>query len=103
MKFTVSTKKDKTAAAQNTVLEITDSDTVSREVLLGLALQTVVIKRQGFWRKNGIPATDSIKIADMAVGVRQAGATMSPDEVLAKAKSDPDFKAKILAQLQQVE
>lgn len=69
--FTISTRSEKGAAVQKTTLTV-DCD-CDREILVGLALQSLVIKRQGVWRKNGIPATESIKMADHAPGTRHAG------------------------------
>lgn len=72
-KFTVSTKADKNAAAVNTALEVIDEG-CSRETLVALATQTVVIRWQNMARKQGIPPTASIKLADFAPGVRHAAA-----------------------------
>ncbi len=49
----VSTKKDKNAAAVVTNLTITGG---SAETWKALGLQALVVKLQGNWRKNGIPA-----------------------------------------------
>lgn len=103
-KFTVSTKADKNAAAKNTVLEVIDEG-CSREILVALATQTVVIRAQNMWRKNGIPDTAQIKLADYAPGVRHAAAPqpMTAEQIAEKAKSDSEFRAKLLAQLKDMQ
>lgn len=98
MKFTVSTKPSKTGAAINTVLEVLDNDT-PREVLVALAVQSAVIKRQAHWRKHGIPATDSINLADFAPGKRQSVAPLTKEQMLAQAKADPKFMEELKALL----
>lgn len=98
MKFTVSTKPTKNGAAQQTVLEVVDENT-SRDILLALAVQSVVIKRQSYWRKHGIPATDSINLKDYAPGTRQQAAPLTKEQMIEMAKNDPAFKDAILAAL----
>lgn len=97
-KFTVSTKPTKGGIAQNTVLEVIDEG-CSREVLVALATQTAVIRRQNHWRKHGIPQADSIALADFAPGKRQAVLGMTQAELVAKAKNDPAFRKQILDEL----
>ena len=97
-KFTVATKQKQGAATVSTVLEVIDEG-CSREVLVALATQTAVIRRQNFWRKHGIPTEDSIKLTDFAPGKRQLVAGMTKEELVAKAKSDPAFRKSILDEL----
>ena len=94
-KFTVSTKPNKSGAAQQTVLEVVDEG-CPRETLVALATQTVVIRWQAWARKHGIPANASIKLADYVPGVRHASVQISP---LERAKNDPAYKAELLAAL----
>ncbi len=100
-KFTVSTKPNKGSEAINTIVEV-ETDSASREVLVALALQSAIIKRQAYWRKHGIPATDSFSLKDYAPGTRHAApAQMSKEDIAAKAKSDPEFRKQLLEMLEQ--
>lgn len=86
-KFTVSTKADKNAAAVNTALEVIDEG-CSREVLVALATQTVVIRWQNMVRKNDIPPTASIRLADFAPGVRHAASAVPISEQVKTLSSE---------------
>lgn len=97
--FTVSTKPSKDGEEVKTVLTI-DTDCPT-EVLLALAIQSAVIKWQGHARKHGIPATATIKLADLAPGRRMAAGPMSKDQILAQAKvMSKEERAALLAALQ---
>ena len=50
----VSTKVDKTSAAKFTVLVVEVPDNQNAAVV-GLAMQALIVKLQGTWRKGGIP------------------------------------------------
>lgn len=78
-KFTVSTKPSKDGAAKNTVLEVIDEG-CERSVLVALATQTAVIRWQNMARKQGIPDSASIKLADFAPGMRHAAAVVPISE-----------------------
>ncbi len=97
-KFTVATKPSAKGISQNTVLEVLDEG-CPREVLVALATQTAVIRRQNYWRKHGIPATDSISLADFAPGKRQVLAGMTKEQLVAQAKADPAFRKALLDEL----
>ena len=93
--FKVSTRKDKTSAEVITALTINMNATP--EVRDALAMQALVVKVQGQWRKHGIPAAASINMADFAPGTRHAAPVQSPLE-LAQAMS-PEERAKYIEQL----
>lgn len=81
----VSTKLNKTAAAQVTNLTITGG---SPETWRALGMQALVVKLQGNWRKNGIPTEFTCNVDEYVPGTRHAGtsdpltlaAAMSPEE-----------------------
>lgn len=93
--FKVSTKANKDAAPVVTVLTVdTNCD---RSIVDALAMQALVVKWQGHARKNGIPETASIKMADYAPGTRHAA---GPVDVKAEiAKLGPDERKALLEQL----
>lgn len=94
----VKTKPDARAAAIETALTI-DWEGMEREDLIALASQTLVIKLQGAWRNNGIPAGEhTVKAVDHKAGVR---APRKPTDVFAAVgKMSADERAKLLALLQ---
>lgn len=83
--FVVSTKKDKNAKAVETRVNVVyDNPQAER----ALATQALIVKAQGNWRKNGIPAEVTLKMSEWAPGSRHAGQvdvkeavkTMTPEE-----------------------
>jgi len=68
-KTELSTKENKDAAAVKTDLTL-DWTGMELEDLQALAQQSIVIKIQGQWRKNGIPADVTVLAADHKVGTR---------------------------------
>ena len=93
MAFKVSTKKDKNAAEVETLVTVIyDNPTAER----ALATQALIVKAQGGWRKNGIPASITLKMSEYAPGTRHA-ATVDP---LTAAKSmTPEERARLIAEL----
>lgn len=86
----ISTKKDKNSAPVVTNLTVTGG---SPETWKALGMQALVVKLQGNWRKNGIPAEFSCNVDEYAPGTRHAG-TNDPVE-LAKQMSPEDRAALI--------
>ena len=87
-KTELSTKENKDAEAVKTDLTL-DWTGMELEDLQALAQQALVVKLQGQWRKNGIPAEVAVIVTDHKVGtraVRQVAdvntlvAKMSPEE-----------------------
>lgn len=66
----VSTKKDKNSAAVVTNLTITGGSAATWQAL---GMQALVVKLQGTWRKNGIPAEFTCNVDEYAPGTRHAG------------------------------
>jgi len=98
MKFTVSTKKDKGAAAINTAVTI-NWDGATEDTIKGLAVQALIVKVQGAWRKHGIPAQATINVKDYAPGMRHPAQV----DVFAAAKElTPEQKKALIAQLSAV-
>ena len=94
--LSVKTKADARAEAVETALTI-DYTNMTREDLIALAQQTIVIKLQGGWRKNGIPTELSVDAADHKVGAR---APRKPADIATLiGKLSPEEKAALLAKL----
>lgn len=100
-KFTVHTKKDKDSDQRATSVTIV-WDGCSEEVVKALAVQALIVKRQGVWRNKGIPTAETIHVKDHAPGTR-AVAQMTPEQaaqVLRDAlKADPEKARELLASL----
>lgn len=86
----VSTKKDKNSAAVVTNLTVTGGSPATWQAL---GTQALVVKLQGNWRKNGIPAEFTCNVDEYAPGTRHGG-TIDPVE-LAKQMSPEDRAALI--------
>lgn len=92
----VKTKADARSEAVTTQLEI-DWTNMTREDLIALAQQTLVIKLQGGWRKNGIPAECKVDATEHKVGAR---APRKPaDLAVMIGKLSAEEKAALLAKL----
>ena len=89
----VSTKANKGAAAVVTNLTVTGG---SAETWKALGMQALVVKLQGNWRKNGIPAEFTCNVDEYAPGTRHAG-TSDPVE-LAKQMT-PEERLALIARL----
>jgi hypothetical protein len=92
----VKTKPDARAEHVETALEI-NWEGMERDDLIALAEQTLVIKLQGGWRKNGIPAECKVNATDHKVGVR---APRKPADLAALiSKLSPEERNALLAKL----
>ncbi len=100
----VSTKADKTSAAKFTVLKVTLPDG-QHPAVAGLAMQALIVKLQGTWRKGGIPERFECNLVDYAPGTRHAAVAtpMTAQEIAAKAATDKDFRKQIFDALGLVE
>jgi len=99
--FTVTTRKDKDSPEKNTALTI-DWTGCGEEVAKQLATQALVVKVQGGWRKNGIPASATILVKDHAPGTRSsAPVTVEGIKAAAETFSPEDRAAlrKLLSEL----
>lgn len=94
--FTVSTKTDKDAQAQQTALTI-DFEGCSEEVLREIATSAIVVKWQGQVRKQGIPSKAHIKAVDYRPGTRLVPAPVTMDQLLSKMSAEE--KQKLLEKL----
>lgn len=93
---TVKTKPDARSEARETALTI-NWEEMEREDLIALAQQTLVIKLQSSWRKNGIPETARVDAHEHKVGVR---APRKPADLAALiGKLSPEEREALLAKL----
>lgn len=89
----VTTKKDKNAAEVTTnVTVIFDNPQAER----ALAVQALIVKAQGHWRKNGIPADAVLKMSEYMPGTRHAGTT---DPVELAKQMSPEERAALIEKL----
>ncbi len=99
MKTTTEVATRPQAGAEAVITNLTiDWNGVNEEDLRALAQQALIVKLQGSWRKNGIPAGDfEVQAAEHKVGVR---APRSPKDLAAMiAALSPEDKAALLAKL----
>jgi hypothetical protein len=97
--FKVSTKPDKDSAAVQTSLTI-DFEGVSEEILREIATSAIVIKWQGQVRKNGIPASATIRALDYRPGTRiQSGPVSFAQLSELVTRMTAEEKAVLLAKL----
>src|SRR5258708_2010462 len=100
--FKVSTKQDSDSDAKETSLTVV-YDGCPESVAQALATQALIVKLQGGFRKNGIPATLTVNMKDYAPGTRHA-TSMSPEQArqiaLDTAKVDKAARAALIAELQ---
>lgn len=84
----VLTAVNEDAPQQITVLTV-DFDGVTEEQAKALILRSVKIDKQRQWRKadGGIPATDTVKVKDLLVSVKQEVATVAGTAARAKTLS----------------
>lgn len=93
----VKTKPDARAEAVTTNLTI-NWEGMTEDDVRALAQQALVVKIQGGWRKNGIPAGDhEVNAADFRVGVRAPRS--APDIATMIGKLSPEEKAALIAKL----
>src|SRR3990167_1827148 len=101
--YKVSTRKDKDqdkSQAKSTALTI-NFDGMSTEDYQVIGAKHIVIARQNYWRKHGVPATDKVSALAFVHGARQS---LTPEVaqavVLEAAAQDPIARARLIAQLQ---
>jgi hypothetical protein len=101
--FTVHTKASKESAEQTATALTVDLTGCPEDVVVGLAIQSLTIRLQNGWRKNGIPAKAEVKMADFAPGKRVAvQAPLTVDGIKAAAKTfSPEDRAALLKLLQE--
>ena len=91
----VDTRPSKDADSIKTNLTIDWAD-MTEDDLRALAQQQLIVKLQGAWRKNGIPAGDhTVKAADYKVGVRAKREPASIEAMLQKLS--PEERQALLA------
>lgn len=84
----VDTRANKDADSVKTNLTI-DWDGCTEDDLRAMAQQALIVKLQGAWRKNGIPAGEhTVKAADYKVGVRAKREPASLDAMLQKLSAE---------------
>ena len=84
----VSTKLDARGDKSQTALTI-NWEGMSREDLIALATQPIVIKLQAAWRRAGsVPGSLEIKATDYKIGTRNSAPSMTLDQMLAKLTPD---------------
>ena len=81
--YTITTRATDTSPKVDTKLTI-DWTGTTPEQLQALALPSIVIKRQTYWRKHGIPASDTVLVAALASGRRVAPKPLTIDELFAQ-------------------
>lgn len=92
----VDTRANKDSEVITTNLSI-NWEGMSNDDLIALAQQTIVIKLQGAWRKNGIPTELKVNATEHKVGVRAPRSPQSLDSLLAKLT--PEQRAELAAKL----
>lgn len=92
----VSTKASKDAQPVITNLTVTGG---SPETWKALGMQALVVKLQGNWRKNGIPAEFTCNVDDYAPGTRHAG---TADPVALAKQMTPADRAKLIEELKKL-
>lgn len=101
--YTVKTRKDDDTLKANavaTALTIVFDGTTDDD-LKAISAKQIVVSRQGYWRKHGIPKTDTVSAKDFAHGARQSLTVEVAEAVLLEgAKTDPAVRARLIAQLQ---
>ena len=89
--FTINTKVDKDAVAKSTKITI-DFSTITKEQLEQIATSAIVIRRQAHYRKNGVPAEDSVRAEQFVPGVRTANSPVSIDQLVSKMTQEEKMK-----------
>lgn len=84
----IKTKADAKSDAIETNLTI-DWEGMTAEDIQALAQQALIVKVQGDWRRNGIPAGDhTIQATDHKVGVRRAPTKQTLEQMLSKLSAE---------------
>ena len=98
--FTVTTKPSKDGVEKSTVLTINWDGITDAQLQAGYT-SYLTIKRQGFWRKNGIPANETVNAKDFAPGSRQPSVPPTVEGIKAAAANfSPEDRAALLKLLQ---
>lgn len=85
---TIKTKASQGEDAVETNLTINWEGMTSEDVQ-ALAQQALIVKVQGEWRRNGIPAGDfTVNAVDHKVGVRRAPTKQTLEQMLAKLSAE---------------
>ncbi len=102
--FKVSTRTNEDADPKETVITIV-WDGCTDGVIRALARQSLIIKRQGQYRKNGVPEADEVHAKDYAPGTRHAGMTPEQAEalVLEKSRTDKAYREAQIKRLQELD
>lgn len=96
---TVSTKATAIAEAVKTAL-VLNWDDCTPEDIQALAQQALIVKLQSGWRKNGIPAEVTVKVADHKPGARAPKVEGKAKALSIVASMSPAERATFLADLQ---
>lgn len=93
----VNTKPEAGAEAVTTNLTL-NWEGMTTEDVQALAQQALIVKLQGQWRKNGIPAGDAtVNVIDHKVGTRQAPTKQTLEQMIGALSAEE--KAALLAKL----
>jgi hypothetical protein len=82
--LTITTKLTRESAEKQTILHI-DWTGCTEETLKAFAVQALVVKLQGRYRKNGIPSEDTVRALELAPGTRAPKVALTPVEAARKA------------------
>lgn len=96
-RVTTSTKADAKSEAIKTSV-ILNWDDCSADEIRALAQQALIVKLQGGWRRNGIPAEVTVNVNEHKAGVRTPKS--APDILALINKMNPEDRAKAIAALQ---
>ena len=95
--FSVNTKKSKNDTSATKTVVTVKWDGCPEDVAKSLAIQALVVKLQGTWRKHGIPAKVEIAAKDYAPGTRHGGFSTPQDLI---AQLTPEQKRALIAEMQ---
>ena len=86
------------AGAEKVETDLTlDWSGMTEEDLRALAQQALIVKLQGSWRKNGIPAEVTVKVVEHKVGTRSPRGPVDPASLIANLS--PEEKQALIAKL----
>ena len=96
---TISTKRDEDEAAGTKTVITYDFTGATEEHVISAAMRQWNVDMQNKFRKNGIPATVTVKVAELGTGRRSLTAEELQAAALAQAMADPKYRADMLAKL----
>jgi len=97
----VSTKQDADGDEKQTDFTV-DFSNCSEDVVKAMAFAYLTVKRQGAWRRKGIPAKEEIAATNFAPGSR-AVEPVTVDTIAARAETlSPEQRAELLRKLQEL-